>query len=223
MITDRTVLDTLLIVTKVLGSLFAGAFGILGLLTDYRDKRTHAITKWGRRVLFGIVISTIVAVASQAIETVLNKIDAKDANTRLARQVEVSNATLREVERSIFPLKDLTISYAVEIPVESPLVRSYRQKVATGIQKTRTLNGSTRDKFASAVGGGPDFVDYRLGPELLPRGSDGMIYSILQEHGLNVSLFRAPFDADTFFQQGPTRRRQSDLSFVIEPQRVSQV
>jgi hypothetical protein len=138
---SKDLLGVLLIATKFLGTMFAGVFGILGLVTDYRDKTTNVITKWGRLALVGIVVSTMVAIASQAIETVLSRKEAREANAQLARQLELSNSTLAEVERSIFPLKDLAISYEVEIPIQNPLLAAYKRRLTAGIEQMRNTHG----------------------------------------------------------------------------------
>jgi hypothetical protein len=46
-------------VTQSLAALSTGAFGILGLLTEFRNKHAKLITVWGWISLLGIVVSTI--------------------------------------------------------------------------------------------------------------------------------------------------------------------
>jgi predicted outer membrane lipoprotein len=55
-------------IVKVLGTLLACAFGLLGLLTEFRDSGTKNITRWGRIALIGIVLSAAVALVSQILE-----------------------------------------------------------------------------------------------------------------------------------------------------------
>jgi hypothetical protein len=45
--------------------LLTGAFGILGLLKEFKDKETGRITKWGGVSLVGILLSSILGVAAQ--------------------------------------------------------------------------------------------------------------------------------------------------------------
>jgi len=213
----RAVLDVLLIVTKLLGTLFAGAFGVLGLVTEYRDKRSKKITKWGRLALGGIVVSTVIAITSQAIETVLSKQDAKDTNDKLAEQLKVSNNTLNEVERSIFPIKNLIVGYSMEIPIQSQDFVRYQERVKAGIQHIDLVRGQGDNQFGVAIAGGPGYTVIQLGPALLPRKDDGLVYALFQEQGLAVSLYRAPFDLNGYFQGDPTKRRRPDLSFTVEP------
>jgi hypothetical protein len=50
---------------KAISIAFTGAFGILGLLTKFKDKRTHKITRWGWVSLAGIIVSSVCGVAAQ--------------------------------------------------------------------------------------------------------------------------------------------------------------
>jgi hypothetical protein len=214
---SKDLLGVLLIATKFLGTMFTGVFGILGLVTDYREKTTNVITKWGRLALVGIVVSTMVAIASQAIETVLSRKEAREANAQLARQLELSNSTLAEVERSIFPLKDLAISYEVEIPIQNPLLAAYKRRLIAGIEQIRDTHGRAGAALGEVVagsGGGNTVI--LLGPSLRPTKSDGIIYSLCEEHGIAVLLYRKPFDLEQFFQSENNKRARPDLSFSIE-------
>jgi hypothetical protein len=51
----------LLSIIKIVGIILAGAFSALGLFTDFKDKKTQAITRWGRIALYGIITSTFVS------------------------------------------------------------------------------------------------------------------------------------------------------------------
>jgi len=44
-------------------------FGIIALLAEYKDSRGN-ITKWGRRALLGVVMSTSIAVAATGLELI---------------------------------------------------------------------------------------------------------------------------------------------------------
>ena len=82
------------------------------------------------------------------------------------------------------------------------------------------LRGSAGSAYGEVTAGGTDFSVVRLGPKLQPQPSDGIIYSLVQKHGLNVSLYRKPFDVKQFFQQESNQRRKADLSFVLEPRKI---
>ena len=69
----------------------AGLFGILGLLTEYKDSTTHNVTKWGYFSLAGILISTFFGVIAQFIEV-------NDNISAAAKAEQRAELTLRETE-----------------------------------------------------------------------------------------------------------------------------
>lgn len=72
-------------VWKPTAIVMTGAFGILGLLTDFRDKHTHRIKKWGWVSLIGIVLSTVGGVAAQLKETYKNRLSADESKKQQER------------------------------------------------------------------------------------------------------------------------------------------
>ena len=54
---------------KAIAVALTGMFGIMGLLTNYKDKATGRITVWGRINMVGILLSATMGVLSQLIET----------------------------------------------------------------------------------------------------------------------------------------------------------
>jgi hypothetical protein len=213
-------LDTILIALKLIGTLFSGVFGVLGLTTEFRNRRSKQITKWGRLSLLGIVISTIVAIASQSVETVRDKIAEKDAKDKLSQQLKLADTTLNEVERSVLPLTDLRIGYKVEIPIENPLLAGYRKRLTEGYELLQKGDAIGNAKFGSAVAGGPGFTDFLLGPSMRPAKEDGLIYDFLEQHGMSVTLYRQPIDISGLLSPPASGRLRADLSFSIEPQPV---
>jgi hypothetical protein len=54
---------------KATSIVLTGAFGILGLLKDFKDKNTGRVTVWGRISLAGILLSTSLGVVAQLKES----------------------------------------------------------------------------------------------------------------------------------------------------------
>jgi hypothetical protein len=87
---------------KASSIVLTGAFGILGLATDFKNERTKKITRWGYAALAGIVISTILGTAAQLKESTDNAAKALE----LAKE---SSRTLSDIERSLSQLNGLTM------------------------------------------------------------------------------------------------------------------
>jgi len=79
---------TVLSYWKAISIVSTGAFGMLGLLKDFKDKKTNKVTRWGYVSLIGIIVSTFLGVAAQLKES-----------TDLARD---SNTVLHEIERGLY-------------------------------------------------------------------------------------------------------------------------
>lgn len=54
---------------KAVSVALTGAFAALGLLTEYPDKKTDQVTKWGGVALGGIVVSAVLGVLAQLVES----------------------------------------------------------------------------------------------------------------------------------------------------------
>src|SRR5882672_2087993 len=86
--------ETLLSILKVISEGLTAGFGILGLVTEFKDEKTKRITRNGKIALGGIVISFIV---SGAITTVEN------ANSRAAEKAHAIE--IRRLSRPLGTLK----------------------------------------------------------------------------------------------------------------------
>lgn len=118
---------TALVFFKFTGIVLAGAFGWLGLLTNYRHPETGRPTAWGRFALAGILVSTLTAAGSQAIEMRL----AQETAQREQRQVAVQ---LHELRRLGSPLEPLRFVWRYEAPLEQPALAPYRQRLNAWVQ-----------------------------------------------------------------------------------------
>ena len=70
--------ETWFVVVKVAGILFAGVFGLLGTIHDYRDDQ-NKLTKWGKFSISGIGISITLAVGAEILQGHINEAPSKQA------------------------------------------------------------------------------------------------------------------------------------------------
>lgn len=100
-----------------------GAFGVLALLTEYKDKLTGKLTKWGKISLAGILLSTTCGIAAQLKEAS----DAEASREKLEKfnqsQIVEANATLRNVQRILTPLGKMQFQLHLQIPCTSDIVK----------------------------------------------------------------------------------------------------
>ena len=70
-----------------------GLFGVMGLLTTYKDKETGRMTVWGKINLAGIVLSATMGVLAQLVDIQRKTVSAQESAARAADSAAVANDT----------------------------------------------------------------------------------------------------------------------------------
>lgn len=78
---------------KAIAIALTGLFGIMGLLTSYKDKETGRITGWGKINLVGILLSATMGVASQLVDAQRKTLSAQQAAIRAEASAAIAQAT----------------------------------------------------------------------------------------------------------------------------------
>lgn len=84
-----------------------GAFAVLGLLTEFKDKETKKITRWGYVSLTGILASTILGITAQVVEIQSDAQQAAENSRRALALAENTERTLRNTDQTLLELKTL--------------------------------------------------------------------------------------------------------------------
>ena len=98
---------------KASSIVLTGAFGILGLLKEFKDKGTNRVTPWGYISLIGIVVSTILGVAAQIKES-------HDTAQKTLEVAQKSDRTLQDIERLLSPLDKPVVDLIFDVPCDKP-------------------------------------------------------------------------------------------------------
>lgn len=210
-------LGIILISLKFLALFSTGIWGVISLLTDYRDKEGK-ITPWGRRALIGVILSTFVAIVTQVIETYNDQRSSKESADR-------NYKLLTEINRAVYPLspaKDLFVSASATIPLTDTFVAGYAARLKEGAKKVIAAkkdsleNGriwviKTVDVEGKETPG--DLLLY-YGASLLPDyKKEKIAYRALSRFGVEFRIYKTPIDVDSFIIQ---RRQDQDLHFLAE-------
>lgn len=107
---------------KASSIVLTGAFGILGLATEFRNKHSHKITKWGYISLTGIVVSTVLGTVAQL------KQSADDTAKALAL-AQKSDMTLLEIKRALAPMDEPSLSMIFAVDCTSNEYADYCSKM----------------------------------------------------------------------------------------------
>ena len=127
-------LAALIQTTKFLGIALAGLFGLLGVLTDYRDKQGR-VTRWGRIALFGTIISTVVALASQELDFLKSARDEHETSLKALEQAKANAAMLQQIGRAVDPLDSLVVDAWLRLDLNDPELSSYRERATKLIRR----------------------------------------------------------------------------------------
>jgi hypothetical protein len=94
---------------KTISIALTGVFGIVGLLTRFRNNQSHRITKWGWFSLLGIIVSAGCGVAAQMKESA-------DDSAKALALARSTDSTLKDLEKLVTSLDDPEASMSFWLP-----------------------------------------------------------------------------------------------------------
>jgi hypothetical protein len=187
---------------KAASAVSACAFGILGLLTESKNKETGRLTKPGTFALAGILFSMIFALGSQITEDKLSRAADKKSAENVAKQLAASTAVLEQVKRGLYPIRGVQIEYSLELPEDNPLVRNYCFRLSAKIKAARSHVGTSGmetalDAMVLSSREGHVALLIATGPPespspLLPDSSDRVLWAAVAYSTLQVDLYGRP-------------------------------
>lgn len=98
---------------KAISIALTGAFGVLGLFTEFKDKDTKKVTKWGYVSLVGILVSACFGIWAQLKES-------SDSANKALTVAQTSNDMLHQVRRLVSPIGSPSLAIRFEIGCEHP-------------------------------------------------------------------------------------------------------
>jgi hypothetical protein len=110
---------------KASSIVLTGAFGILGLVKEYKDKDTKKITTWGRISLAGILVSSTLGVMAQLKESSNQERDKDKTAKQTLALVQKTDSTVRDIQRLLSPLDEPQVSMSFDIDCLSDLYKSF--------------------------------------------------------------------------------------------------
>lgn len=214
----NSTLDLALAMLKLAAVLATGILGVTGLLVDYKDA-DKKITKWGRRSLIGIIATTLIAVATQGVETYKQRqSDQKDKDAAVARYAEVQT-TLLEIRRAMYPIKDVQVDARADVSMTVKQVAMYMNRV-----------NRVRSDLVKSQGGFDNNSNIDLPEKLWPNPSRELVARrILNGFGVELGFFRRPVEnisdvlhdlyhkADLFIDATPVDTTHQYLSLIEDP------
>jgi hypothetical protein len=105
---------------KATSVVMTGAFGILGLLKEFKNKETGQVTKWGRISLAGILLSSGLGVVAQLKESSDQETSRKNDAIRSLALAEKTDQTVRDVQRTLSSLQEPAITLSLLVNCQDP-------------------------------------------------------------------------------------------------------
>jgi hypothetical protein len=192
-------IETALLTLKYLGMVLSGVFGAFGLLVKFKDGDGR-ITRAGRAALILICFSTLVAVGSQSLELLMRRQERISASEQRSKEtlaaVQRTEKTLFEISRSLYPIKDIFISYWVSVPSDHVSMRNYINRFDEEMKTVVSQLNEGRD-VQGITGGMMDKArNYRAfsfsgaSPLAPKRKSEKLAYTVFGYSGVELQFFK---------------------------------
>lgn len=190
-------------ILRLLGIVLSGIFGVLGLLTEFKDKDTGNVTRWGRIALAGIGLSTIIALAAGVLEARKAASDAREAERQTRLQLEHSNKILADLRRTLDPLTNIRVSYELKFPLNSVQFARYRRRLERGLKALLATPSQSRTRQGVVIlpppaEGKPELVRISRRSPLRPQPEDGIPYYVVGMPEVDFEFFLTPPPPRTF-------------------------
>lgn len=192
-------IDSSLLYLKLLIAFLTGILGLIGMLFKFRSK-SGQITTGGFVIIFGIIISTFIAIIITIYET-------KNSTLAAREQLERTQNVLMEFNRTQQPINKLKITYWFDFPEDDRLVNDYIMEIERIVShnKEKLMEIPPSEDFK-----GLNITTYNIDDEPLtitiepdslywPRNDYEVIARIAFTSFIGIYLFSKPIEPIKFF------------------------
>ena len=158
---------------KAISIALTGAFGILGLATDFKNKHTKKITRWGWVSLIGIVVSSVCGVAAQLKESLDDATKAKDNSAQALALAKKMDTALTEIERGLSALEEPRIGLVLDIDCDSSKYATFCTSILNA-SRINAAGGSIFDYWSDFPGGQVSWI-FTVGMFIKPEDAQAFI------------------------------------------------
>jgi hypothetical protein len=129
---------------KASSIILTGAFGILGLLKDFKAKDTGRITRWGKVSLIGIVLSVIMGLIAQQKESSKQQAASEATANETLALAQKTDRTLQDLQRLLSAIEEPTVIAIFQVDCKEP---RYEQVCSTMKYPTFKASKTTWQKW----------------------------------------------------------------------------
>jgi hypothetical protein len=185
-------MDTFLAVLKFTAIFSSGIWGAIGLIVDYKDDAGRP-TRWGRRALIGVVLSTVIATAAQGVETYKQKQATAQEVIRAKAEESKTQNLLFEIKKAVYPIDNVFVHAAGSVRLEHPALARYAGRVH---RLTRPL--------LAQEGGWESTSSVTLPRPVYPdRKTDRLAWRLLVDFGVELRFYKIPVSPSKYLSNRP--------------------
>jgi hypothetical protein len=197
---------------KYLSIAVGSVSGVIGLFVEFKNKRTNKITRNGYIILILIISSGLISALLQTLELYKEKKDNQKSALRALAQSQQNNDILRNINRTLNPIKDVYLSYWFEIPTVDPYIKAYTDRIFKdwqAVQKNPVKSLNAYGIYVSQTDGrAAKRIDIAANSPFFPSpATEKAVFTALRYLDITVSFVKRP--ATGKFGQNP----RSDLKF----------
>lgn len=186
-------MEIALILLKFAALIVGGVFAAIGLLTNYRNE-DETVSKWGKRALLGIVLSTIIGAATQGVESYRNRQTALANDAANRKSEEQTRNVLGQIKRAIYPLRNIALQQLLIVyPADNSLI-------STALDRITVPSLSRNEGLGFSI---HPWDNLRRGTPNYPK--EGILLELIEPY-IRVSLWKKSVDA---------LRNDPDLKFAM--------
>lgn len=199
-------MDNWLVFLKFFSVAMSAFFGVLALLTEYKDK-SGKITSWGRVALVGVLISAFITASSQAIEMSLSQAASQRNQERALAQLQANSDILFDIRRSLNPLDDVRASYWLVVELDHPELKSFKTNFLAEVQELKELweDHPSTSRISAAYpsvrnmdGSVVEITVPQSSPLFPNREEHRFAYTVFEHSDITLRFYREPIEIDQF-------------------------
>jgi hypothetical protein len=148
---DTSFSSNLLFWLQLVSFSITNTLAVIGLLNDFKDKKTNSLTRWGRINLAGIILSFIVGVAAQAINQHMQKASSDEAKQQMETLTSQNVALLQRVADLIGKNDVILDSSRKSLDAEGKIYSATEQTLTTASKTLLPAGDSIQIRYAIQI------------------------------------------------------------------------
>jgi hypothetical protein len=199
--------ELVLLILKFAGIVGTAVSGFFGLFGNSTSPSGH-LTKNGRRAFIALLLSPLIAASAQVAEVIK---DQQKEQTEIHRVLRILTP----------PIKDVSISFWLGIPLSSPPLAGYRERldkeVEAFVSACTEVEGACVQPSLGILGkadGKPSVIGIHAESPLLPNSeTESFAASLVSFHGIVISFYKDPASSQEY---RPYSFDNADLTFIAQ-------